>query len=180
MQTSDTLSPVPDLMIAPRYTGHLDRVVEALRLVHESDRYPMAWPDDPAAWLTPEDALGAWIALADGEVVGHVMLVDGGKVEYAAELAETAGVPVTGLAGVSRLFVTPAKRGTGIATRLLERVEDTPTRRGRRLVLDVVDDGGPAVRLYERLGWVRVAAGPASWTSPDGVRPQAAAYLSPR
>jgi GNAT superfamily N-acetyltransferase len=171
---------VPELLIAPRYAAHLDRVVEALRLVHESDSYPMTWPDDPRAWLTPDGALASWIALSGGEVVGHVMLVDGGKVEFAAELAEAAGVPVTGLAGVSRLFVTPAARGTGIAAALVEHVEDTPARRGRRLVLDVVDDGGPAVHLYERLGWVRVAAGPASWTGPGGVRPQAAAYLCPR
>jgi GNAT superfamily N-acetyltransferase len=174
------LVPVPDLLIAPRYAAHLDRVVDALRLVHESDRYPMVWPDDPAAWLTPAGALDAWVALSDGEVVGHVMLMDGAKVEFAAELAEAAGVPVTGLAGVSRLFVAPAARRTGVAAALLERVEDTPARRGRRLVLDVVDDSGPAVRLYERLGWVRVAAGEATWTAPDGVRPKTAAYLSPR
>lgn len=180
LRTSYTLSPVPDLMIAPRRTAHLDRVAEALRLVHENDGYPMVWPDDPAAWLAPAGALDGWVALADGEIVGHVMLVDGGKVEFAAELAEAAGVPMTNLAGVSRLFVTPAARGARVATALLERVEDTPARRGRRLVLDVVDDGGPAVRLYERLGWTRVVAGPASWTRPDGVRPRAAAYLCPR
>ncbi|WP_207211859.1 GNAT family N-acetyltransferase [Promicromonospora panici] len=171
---------MPDLMIAPRYAAHLDRVVAALRLVHECDGYPMAWPDNPTAWLTPPGALDAWVALSDGEVVGHVMLVEGGKVEYAAELAEAAGVPVTGLAGVSRLFVTPAARGTGVAAALLERVEDTPARRGRRLVLDVVDDGSSAVRLYERLGWTRVASGEATWTTPTGVRPRTAAYLSPR
>lgn len=167
-------------MIAPRHAAHLDRVAEALWLVHERDGYPMAWPDDPTAWLTPPGTINGWVALSDGEIVGHVMLVDGGKVEFAAELAEAAGVPVTGLAGVSRLFVTPAARGARVAAALLERAEDMPARRGRRLVLDVVDDGGPAIRLYERLGWTRVAAGPASWTDPAGTRPQTAAYLSPR
>lgn len=171
---------MPDLLIAPRHTAHLDRAVEALRLVHEHDRYPLTWPDDPHAWLTPEDALGAWVALADGVLVGHVMLVDGKLVEHADRLAEAAGVSLTGLAGISRLFVTPAARGTGVASALLERVEDAPTRRGRRLALDVVDDGGPAVRLYERLGWTRVTDGPATWTTPAGTRPHTAAYLSPR
>jgi GNAT superfamily N-acetyltransferase len=167
-------------MIAPRHAAHLDRVADALRLVHESDGYPMVWPKDPTAWLTPPGTIDGWVALSDGEIVGHVMLVDGGKVEFAAELAEAARVPVTGLAGVSRLFVTPAARGGRVATALLERAEDMPARRGRRLVLDVVDDGGPAIRLYERLGWTRVATGPASWTDPAGVRPRAAAYLCPR
>ncbi|WP_369372291.1 GNAT family N-acetyltransferase [Promicromonospora sp. Populi] len=171
---------MPDLMIAQRHPAHLDRVADALRLVHESDGYPMVWPDDPIAWLTPTGLLDSWIALSDGEVVGHVMLVVGSKVEHAAQLADAAKVPVTGIAGVSRLFVTPKARGTGVGVALLERVEDTPARRGRRLALDVLDDDGPAIRLYERLGWVRVATGPASWTRPDGIRPQAAAYLCPR
>lgn len=171
---------VPDLLIAPRHPAHLDRAVEALRLVHEKDHYPLVWPDDPRAWLTPDSTLGAWVALSDGVVVGHVMLVDGCTVEHADRLAEAAGVPLAGLAGVSRLFVTPAARGTGIAAALLERVEDTPTRRGRRLALDVVDDGGPAVRLYERLGWTRVAQGPSTWTTPSGTHPTSAAYLCPR
>ena len=170
-----------DLLIAQRHPAHLDRVVEALRLVHETDHYPMVWPDDPTAWLTPAGMFDAWIALADdGEVVGHVMLVAGDSVEHADQLAAAAGISVTGLAGVSRLFVTPKAHGTGVAAALLERVEDAPSRRGRRLALDVVDDGGPAIRLYERLGWVRVTTGPAGWTRPDGVRPQAAAYLCPR
>ncbi|PUB19845.1 acetyltransferase (GNAT) family protein [Promicromonospora sp. AC04] len=172
---------MPDLLIAQRHPAHLDRVVEALRLVHETDHYPMVWPDDPIAWLTPAGMLDAWIALADdGTVVGHVMLVAGDNVEHADQLAAAAGVSMTGLAGVGRLFVTPKARGTGVAAALLERVEDTPSRRGRRLALDVVDDGGQAIRLYERLGWVRVTTGPASWTGPDGVRPQSAAYLCPR
>ncbi len=171
---------MPDLVIAQRHPAHLDRVAEALRLVHESDRYPMVWPDDPTAWLTPAGTLDAWVALSDGEVVGHVMLVAGANLEHAPQLAAAAGVSMTGLAGVSRLFVSPKARGTSVAAALLERVEDTPSRRGRRLALDVLDDGGPAVRLYERLGWVRVVSGPASWTGPDGVCPQAAAYLCPR
>ncbi|HEV6955382.1 MAG TPA: GNAT family N-acetyltransferase [Promicromonospora sp.] len=171
---------MPDLLIAPRRPAHLDRVVEALRLVHKNDGYPLAWPDDPYAWLSPEGALGAWVALLDGDLVGHVMLVEGHAVEHADALAAAAAVPLTGLAGVSRLFVTPAARGTGVASALLERVEDAPTRRGRRLALDVVDDGGPAVRLYERLGWTRVTDGPATWTTPTGTRPRTAAYLSPR
>ncbi|MFC8797627.1 GNAT family N-acetyltransferase [Promicromonospora sp. NPDC057138] len=171
---------MPDQTIAQRNPAHLDRVVGALRQVHEKSGYPMVWPDDPTAWLTPAGTLDAWVALSDGEVVGHVMLVEGDKVEYAAELVEATGVPVTGLAGVSRLFVTPAARRRGVAAALLERLEDTSTRRGRRLVLDVVDDGGPAVRLYERLGWTRVTAGEATWTTPAGTRPKTAAYLSPR
>lgn len=171
---------MPDLRIAQRHPAHLDRVVDALRLVHETDRYPTVWPDDPTAWLTPAGTLAAWVALADGEVVGHVMLVAGDNVEHAAQLAAAAGTQVTGLAGVSRLFVTPKARATGVASALLEMVEDAPARRGRRLALDVLADDGPAVRLYERHGWVRVTTAEATWTTPNGTHPLVSAYLSPR
>jgi hypothetical protein len=56
------LSPVPEPMIAQRHAAHLDRVAQALRLVHESDGYPMAWPDDPTTWLTRAGTLDAWEA----------------------------------------------------------------------------------------------------------------------
>jgi GNAT superfamily N-acetyltransferase len=157
----------------------LGPVVEALRAVHAHDGYPLAWPDDPVNWLTPPGTLGAWVATQDETIVGHALLVDGDKVEHAPQVVQAAGVPLSGIGGVSRLFVVPSARGTGAAGALLDHVEGDATRRGLRLALDVVDDGGPAVRFYERRGWVRVAAGPAGWVRPDGVRPRSAAYLRP-
>jgi hypothetical protein len=46
-------------------------------------------------------------------------------------------------------------------------------------MLDVVDDGGPAVALYERLGWQPVDRRPADWTAPDGHRPRLRIYVRP-
>ncbi len=40
-------------------------------------------------------------------------------------------------------------------------------------MLDVVDDGGPAVALYDRLGWRMVDRRLADWTTSDGRAPTA-------
>ncbi|MBD5787492.1 GNAT family N-acetyltransferase [Cellulosimicrobium terreum] len=158
----------------------LDPVVHALRSVHLHDGYPSAWPQDPVAWLNPAGTLDAWVATDDSDVLGHALLVRGEQIHHGAEIERAAGVPVTAIGGLSRLFVVPAARGTGAAASLLDQVESAAAERGIQLALDVVDDGGPAVRLYERRGWKRVAVGPAAWLRPDGVRPRSAAYLLPR
>ena len=46
-------------------------------------------------------------------------------------------------------------------------------------MLDVVDDEGPAVALYERLGWRMVDRRIADWTTPEGRRLPVLVYLAP-
>ena len=50
---------------------------------------------------------------------------------------------------------------------------------GLQLVLDVVDDGGPAMALYDRLGWHVIDHRLADWRLPDGRRPRIRIYLAP-
>lgn len=47
-------------------------------------------------------------------------------------------------------------------------------------MLDVVDDGGPAIALYERLGWELVDRRTADWQTPDGRRLPVRIYRAPR
>ncbi len=61
----------------------------------------------------------------------------------------------------------------------MERVSDQAAKQGLRLVLDVVDDGGPALALYDRLGWRLVNHRLAEWTAADGRRPTLRTYLAP-
>lgn len=173
------MPPTGDLRIAPR-DQRLAQAAAALRVVHEHDGYPVVWPVDPAAWLTPACTLAAWVALAGHAVVGHALLVAGERVVFADRLAAAAAVPLAGLAGVSRLFVVPSARRSRAATALLDHVGADAAECGLRLALDTVDDGGAAIRLYERLGWERVAEGLADWTWPDGRRPLLAAFLAPQ
>jgi hypothetical protein len=46
-------------------------------------------------------------------------------------------------------------------------------------LLDVVDDGAPAIRLYERIGWRLVNRRQADWVTPQGERLPVRIYLAP-
>ena len=137
----------PAPVIRPRSGRDLDACVSLLAGVHRRDGYPMTWPDNPAGWLAEPSLIGAWVATADGRLVGHAGL----------SLAE-AGDAAAGLFGdgaglVSRLFVAPTERGRGTGSLLLRHVADEARQRGLRPVLEVLATSEPAVAFYERLGW---------------------------
>lgn len=137
------------MIVRLRRADDLDRCVDALRLVHDADAYPLNWPDDPRAWLEPADA--AWVA-EDGEgvIVGHV----------AVKRYE-----------LCRLFVVPAARRQpfSVGRSLVARVRTWAERRGCRLTLNVVDEQrSAAVAFYEATGWRFTHSTEAGFTGPDG------------
>jgi GNAT superfamily N-acetyltransferase len=138
--------------------------VRALRETHLEDGYPARWPADPARWLTPPELAAAWVVERDGDVLGHVCVVRGTTVRPAE---------------VSRLFVAPAARRQHLGTALLATAGTWAAARDLALTLDVVDDGGPAIGLYERLGWVLTGRRTAEWTTPSGIRPGLRVYRAP-
>ncbi|MEU7898723.1 GNAT family N-acetyltransferase [Nonomuraea sp. NPDC049152] len=142
--------------IRPRTPGDLAACVEALAKVQAADRYPVDWPDDPGGWLTPDDLTEAWVAVEAGAVLGHVGL--------------------TGDAEVTRLFVTPAVRGRGLAARLLDTVRAAA---GTPLKLEVSSEGGAAIAFYERSGWRRVGSTRADWLNAAGEPALLHHYVSP-
>lgn len=167
------------MIVRRRTPTDLPGCVDALAAVHAADRYPTWWPPDPAGWLTPTDTMAAWVAIDDdGTVLGHVVAVS--PVDDPAVTA-VLDVPIERLAAVSRLFVSPRARGRALrlGTRLLDEIRGWADESGRRLMLDVVDDGAPAVTLYERLGWRLVERRPADWLTPEGVRHAVRVYVAP-
>ncbi|WP_049560187.1 GNAT family N-acetyltransferase [Nonomuraea sp. SBT364] len=145
------------MRIRPRTPADLDACVDALAQVQAADRYPVDWPDDPHAWLTPAGLTSAWIATdAAGAVLGHVGL--GADAE------------------ITRLFVTPAARGRGLAAQLLDAVRAavrTP------LKLEVSAEGEAAIAFYERTGWRRVATTRADWLDTTGTPALLHHYVTP-
>ncbi|TKK74659.1 GNAT family N-acetyltransferase [Kribbella jiaozuonensis] len=133
-------------MIRERHDEDLPVCVHILRAVHEQAGYPINWPTDPARWLTPEDALGIWVAVDAEQVVGHVILTAAGP---AAE--------------VERLFVDPKATGQGIGRQLLQHCVTTAAALDRDLSLEVVDNRGAAVHLYRRAGWLETGRTPIDW-----------------
>ncbi|MEW1657419.1 GNAT family N-acetyltransferase [Streptomyces sp. NPDC093707] len=121
-------------VIRGRVDGDLGACAAVLAEVHAHSGYPHHWPEEPARWLTPDGLSAAWVAEADGAVLGHAALC--GR-------------------EVSRLYVSPRARGRGLGARLLAAVETEAAVRGLRLVLEVKTSDASAVALYERRGWVR-------------------------
>ncbi len=124
-------------------------------MVHRTDGYPINWPADPAAWLTPAGMLQGWVAVTgQAMVVGHVLL-------HAPRAVHVASV--------SRLFVSPNARRRGLGGRLLEHAKEWASTRRLNLILEVADgERSPAIALYERSGWQRIDTVQADWRAPDG------------
>lgn len=94
-----------------------------------------------------------FVAMLDGEVVGTCAAVP--ETERSFELV--------------KLAVAPKAQGRGIGRQLVRRVIDfARERRARRLVLWSASKLGPAVRIYEALGFVHTPfAGPPPYGDPQ-------------
>lgn len=65
---------------------------------------------------------------------------------------------------VDALVVSPAARGLGIGTRLLDRAEDKARAEGKgTMSLGVIGENAGAIRLYERLGFKTTRAWRSKW-----------------
>ncbi|PAU50592.1 GNAT family N-acetyltransferase [Streptomyces albireticuli] len=141
--------------------------MDALARVHARDAYPLDWPADPAAWLSPPSLLAAWVAELDGRVAGHIGLCRAGAGDTAAAVwSARRGVGLGATAVVGRLFVAPAARGHGAGALLLAAATAEARRRVLHPVLDVVASDTAATALYEREGWTRLTTAEQRW-SPD-------------
>lgn len=130
-----------------RTAADLEACVRLLAEVHRSAGYPVNWPADPAGWLSPQEALGCWVLTLDGEVAGHLIVT--------AESADGALV--------ERLFVDPARTGSGLGRQLLEYAIAFAEEQGRHLTLDVVDSSQGAAGFYRKAGWRETGRTPIDW-----------------
>jgi ribosomal protein S18 acetylase RimI-like enzyme len=134
-------------------------------------------------WYRPKSASSSSVsvdvsvapALYAGEVGAAGDIFAQGQV---AQVRST-GLPVEGLGGIVRLYVDPHFQRLGLARALLDTAADAAAEHNLKPVLDVVDDSGPAIALYERAGWKLVGTQPATWTDPDGSVPVIRCYVRP-
>ncbi|MEV7600572.1 GNAT family N-acetyltransferase [Kitasatospora sp. NPDC089797] len=149
-----------------RRAADLADCVRALSDVHSSDGYPVEWPARPAAWLTPDGLLAAWVAEWDGRIAGHVGLVRSGPGDPAPDLwsRRTGGRPELTVV-IGRLYVAPAARGHAAGARLLASAVAHARALGLQPVLDVVADHTDALALYRRLGWTPLGSAEQRWAS---------------
>jgi ribosomal protein S18 acetylase RimI-like enzyme len=155
------------MLVRGRTDDDLGRLELLAQAVHEVDRYPVRLPADMRSFLTPPDEYSAWVAEAEGEVVGHVAL-RARCTSPGLEVACCATGRHEGDFGVvARLMVSPAARHRGAGQALLRTAADEAVARGLVPILEVVTSQRAAVRLYEALGWAR--AGTATLAIPDGL-----------
>ena len=159
------------MRVRDRHSSDVPELVALLQRVHDEDNYPTVWPVDPPGWLVNVDGLGAWVADAAGAIVGHVSLDPPGSGARTDVWVESTGHPSTDLAEVTRLFIAPQHRGTGLGQRLLGRAVDAAHRLGLWPVLDVRHNGrAGASHLYAAAGWRFIGTAPRRLT-PELVLP---------
>ena len=71
-------------------------------------------------------------------------------------------------ADISKLLVLRSARAQGIGTQLMQRAEEVSRAAGRTLLVLDTATGGPAERLYTKLGWTRVGTIPNYALLPEG------------
>ena len=151
-QPSSTLA-----VVRERTTSDLPEAAAALVEVHTTDGYPVEGVDDPHAWLTSPHLLWAWVAELDGRIVGHVAVTRPQPSDAAATMwAHTTNGTGKPVAVLGRLFVVAAARRHAGGDRLMRAATNIAHHHGLRLVLDVMTKDTAAIRLYERLGWLRI------------------------
>ena len=142
--------------VRPRVDTDLGACERLAEMVHANDGYPVYLPGDLRSFLAVPDALAAWVAVEDDEVVGHVALHPG-REGAAMDLATAkTGIPASRFGVVARLLVSPGSRRAGIGRTLLDHAAGYAAQLGLRPMLDVVDRHVSAIRLYENRGWVRL------------------------
>ncbi|MGE5333530.1 MAG: GNAT family N-acetyltransferase [Nitrososphaerota archaeon] len=180
MDSQDTTSAWA-MITRSRRPDELDACIALMADVHAADSYPLRWPDDPRAWLTPNGLLVAWVAEHEHRLIGHVALrsATGASAASAAVWSGATGLPPDQIAVIARLLVAPDARGHGVGAALLDKA--WAEARSRRLwpVLDVIDHSRSAIALYERKGWRRVASVPAMWAQTSSGQPLLHYYIAP-
>lgn len=143
---------VPGLRL--RRASDLARCARLLRIVQAQSHNPLHAPASVREWLGGDDLVSAWVVERRGEILGHAAFSSvGTRGSSAFHWREVTGHEPADLGAVTRLFVRPQARGTGIASALLDAVEAEIRGAGRIPVAEVVDVSRDARRLFAHRGW---------------------------
>lgn len=130
--------------------------VRALEEVYAEDGYPVEGVDQAEKWLFPEGLIRAWVAGDPTNILGHATLCQAQNEAAASMLIERTKLDRKQVAVLARLFVVPAARGQKLGEALTRTAMEYARQRGLHVVLDVMAKDQAAIRLYERLGFVRL------------------------
>ncbi|WP_353950149.1 GNAT family N-acetyltransferase [Knoellia sp. S7-12] len=144
------------MTIRERRPDDIPELVEVLSAQAPSSGYPHRWPlPFPAEeFLVRPGELGAWVAIVDGRIAGHVATTDVSANWMAEHWSAVLGRAGHELGEVSILFVDHTLAGSGVGGALLERAVSEIRSLGREPVLDVVGEETKVGLFYRRRGWV--------------------------
>lgn len=140
------------MILRPRAATDLPALTDLLAEQQPTSRYPFRWPlPIPAAdFIARTSDEAAWVAEADGRLLGHVAVGSFGPdegVPFAEHLGERPFLAVT------TLFTGLAARGQGVGAALHDRAVTHIRSTGHVPVLDVLPTHASALAMYERRGW---------------------------
>ena len=145
---------MPKVRIRRRRPHDLAACRRLLGLVAMEGDYPLPKPASLRDWVSDREIMDAWIAEREGEVLGHLALIQvGSDAVSAMRWREVTGRPVTELVGISRFFVRSSARGHGIGSSLLQSAVTEARDRGLLPVAEMMSPSREGVRLYEKQGW---------------------------
>jgi ribosomal protein S18 acetylase RimI-like enzyme len=164
-------------VIRPFEHTDLPGAAAALTDVHATDGYPVEGVARPEEWLRSDDVLASWVAATDEEIVGHVAVMRPNGEAAVSLWAERSGAEERHIGVLARLFVVRQARKQALGERLVRTAMAYGLRHNRRLVLDVMVKDTAAIRLYDRLGWLRI--GLAEHPYGAGQQIEAICYVAP-
>ncbi len=128
--------------------------------------YPSVWPLPMPVreFIAREREVGAWVAVVEDAVVGHVGVTHPDPEDELTShwVASTAlGVESLGLIGA--VFVDHRLTGRGIGGALLDHAVAQIRTHGWVPILDVLDEQAVAKQIYQRRGWRAIAVAHPSW-----------------
>jgi len=164
--------------IRPRTDADIPSAVAALTTLYKTENYPLGANRNLQDFLTNPKNETSWVALSPtNEIIGHVATSTKAH-DDCLDVWRSLHPDDSGeLAVLNRLFVLPEGRRGGLAAELVEVAVRWNAERGIRLLLAVMVNSAAAIRLYERLGWMRY--GVSHPVLPDGEVAEAICFAGP-
>lgn len=154
------------MTIVPFYgMSHMYETVQSLLKVREHDAtYPPPVDADHNAgdfiqWLMNEETLGRWVAILDGDVVGHISLTKAH--DYLTGALDSMGyesLSENGFCEISKFFVDPNVQGHGVGAELFAHVLREAWTLGFQPALAVISSSHAARRFYDHKGMLEVGS----------------------
>lgn len=164
------------IVIRSRTNADLDQCAAILCRVYAASGYPVEGVADPEKKLCSGDFEQVYVAERDGKILGHAAICAATEDDLAIPMWKQAH-PDEHVATLGKLFTDPDQQGGGVATQLVEKAIEWSREAKARLVLFVLIKDQPAIRLYQRLGWVEF--GTATYHYGDGEHMESICFASP-